>query len=118
MGVALSTVHWHGMLQTGTSFMDGPPGTNQCPINTVTPAGTLFDTYPTGSVTELNYRFTPEMAGTFWYHGHINEQTNDGLFGPFIIEDTPVITAAYAANGVTYTDETTLMLGDFLQRCS
>jgi len=27
-----ATVHWHGMLQNGTPWMDGVPGGSQCPI--------------------------------------------------------------------------------------
>jgi L-ascorbate oxidase len=27
------TIHWHGMLQRGTPFMDGTATITQCPIN-------------------------------------------------------------------------------------
>ena len=31
------------------------------------------------------YRFKPQQAGTFYYHGHYREQLTDGLFGPMIV---------------------------------
>ncbi|KAJ7676553.1 bilirubin oxidase [Mycena polygramma] len=29
-----TSIHWHGLFQQGTNFMDGPVGVNQCPITT------------------------------------------------------------------------------------
>ena len=50
-------------------------------------------------VNSLLYRFTPERAGTFWYHGHWHEQYPDGLIGPIIVtsaEDTAAAAAGHA----------------------
>jgi iron transport multicopper oxidase len=32
LGNETTSVHWHGMFQNGTSYMDGPPMVNQCEI--------------------------------------------------------------------------------------
>lgn len=48
-----TTVHWHGLFQNGTNWMDGTSGITQCPI----PAGSSF-----------LYNFTVEnQFGTYWY---------------------------------------------------
>ena len=107
----MTTMHWHGMHQVGTSFFDGPPGYNQCLINSINASGKLL--MNTNNVTKLSYLFKPHAAGTFWYHGHYKGQTSDGIFGPIIVEDSPSITQAYAKYGMTYTAETTLIIGDF-----
>jgi FtsP/CotA-like multicopper oxidase with cupredoxin domain len=44
------------------------------------------------------YEFTPDRAGTFWYHGHYHEQYADGLIGALII--TAPYDSAAAAAGV------------------
>jgi len=65
-----TVVHWHGMSQRGTPESDGVPGVTQLPIDP-------GDSYL--------YSFTPETAGTFWYHSHWDVQRVDGLYGPLII---------------------------------
>lgn len=32
LGNETTSVHWHGLYQNGTNYMDGPPGVVQCPI--------------------------------------------------------------------------------------
>lgn len=32
LGNETTSVHWHGLYQNGTNYMDGPPGIVQCPI--------------------------------------------------------------------------------------
>ncbi|RFU26799.1 hypothetical protein B7463_g9537, partial [Scytalidium lignicola] len=66
-GVAL---HWHGLLQKTSQWMDGVPGIQQCPIP------------PGGSFT---YTFSADLYGTSWYHSHYSAQYADGIFGPMII---------------------------------
>ena len=61
-----TSIHWHGMRQTGTQEMDGPTGVTQCGIK------------PGQNVT---YRFTPTDAGTYWWHAHYGAQYVDGLRG-------------------------------------
>ena len=49
-----TTIHWHGMFQNGTNWMDGTSGITQCPI----PAGQSF-----------LYNFSVQnQFGTYWYH--------------------------------------------------
>ncbi|PFH45432.1 multicopper oxidase [Amanita thiersii Skay4041] len=68
-----TSVHWHGILQHGSNWADGPVGVNQCPIS----PGHNFE-----------YRFTvPDQAGTFWYHSHYSTQYCDGLRGPMVVYD-------------------------------
>ena len=66
-----TTLHWHGLYQNGTNWMDGVSGITQCPI----PPGRNF-----------LYNYTVEnQFGTFWYHSHTSTQYMDGLVGPFIV---------------------------------
>ncbi|KAJ7142656.1 laccase [Mycena epipterygia] len=68
-----TSIHWHGLFQKGTNFMDGPAFVNQCPIT----AGHSF-----------LYDFAvPDQAGTFWYHSHLSTQYCDGLRGPLVVYD-------------------------------
>ena len=110
LGDAMSVVHWHGMQQKNTQYEDGPPGITQCLVNSKDSTGKYVS--PTSKLTSLNYRFLPQNPGTYFYHGHHDSQIVDGLFGPLIVDDTPAITAAYKANGVTYQNEITLSLYD------
>jgi FtsP/CotA-like multicopper oxidase with cupredoxin domain len=65
-----TSVHWHGMLQKETPWMDGVPSISQCPIA----PGSSFE-----------YRFRADIYGTSWYHSHYSAQYLDGAFGPLII---------------------------------
>ncbi|PSR97512.1 multicopper oxidase-domain-containing protein [Coniella lustricola] len=66
-----TSIHWHGLFQNGTAFMDGTVGVTQCPIA----PGQSF-----------RYEFKVKgQAGTYFYHGHQAAQGLDGLIGPFII---------------------------------
>lgn len=49
------TMHWHGIRQTKTPWMDGVPMVTQCPIH----QGSTF-----------RYSFPAEDPGSFWYHSH------------------------------------------------
>ncbi|KAJ3549143.1 hypothetical protein NM208_g655 [Fusarium decemcellulare] len=68
-----TTIHWHGIDQRNTSWMDGVHGVSQCGI----PPGETF-----------TYEFTlVDQRGSFWYHAHLSVQYTDGLYGPLIIHD-------------------------------
>ncbi|KAF5354960.1 hypothetical protein D9756_005793 [Leucocoprinus leucothites] len=67
-----TSVHWHGILQKGTSPMDGVAGVTQCPIA------------PNNS---FEYVFNADVAGTYWYHSHFGTQYCDGLRGALIVYD-------------------------------
>lgn len=64
------SIHWHGMEQRGTNYMDGVPGFTQCPIR------------PGASFT---YRFTASSSGTYFYHSHYGNTMSDGLYGGLVI---------------------------------
>jgi FtsP/CotA-like multicopper oxidase with cupredoxin domain len=53
-----TTIHWHGVFQTGTPYMDGVPMVTQCPIN----EGQTF-----------RYDFVAKNAGTHLWHSHDGE---------------------------------------------
>ncbi|KAF9965752.1 hypothetical protein BGZ70_004170, partial [Mortierella alpina] len=66
-----TAIHWHGMFQNGTNWMDGTMGVTQCAI----PPGQSF-----------TYNFTvPNQWGTYWWHAHAASQYIDGIVGPLII---------------------------------
>ncbi|KAG8702309.1 laccase, multicopper oxidase, benzenediol:oxygen oxidorectuctase, partial [Ceratobasidium sp. 423] len=66
-----TSVHWHGIFQEGTQWMDGPAGITQCPI----PSGGSF-----------TYKFTINgQYGTYWWHAHAGSQLSDGVHGALII---------------------------------
>ncbi|KAH3694262.1 hypothetical protein DPMN_081702 [Dreissena polymorpha] len=67
-----TTIHWHGLPQVGTPWMDGVPYVTQCPI------------LPGQSFT---YLFKAESKGTYWWHSHVGTQRTNGLFGAFIIKE-------------------------------
>lgn len=65
-----TTIHWHGMHQRNSPYMDGVPHVSQCPI----PAGQTF-----------RYNFNAENAGTHFWHSHLGMQRGDGVFGALIV---------------------------------
>ncbi|RMZ68321.1 Conidial Pigment Biosynthesis brown1 [Pyrenophora seminiperda CCB06] len=67
-----TSLHFHGIWQTGTQVYDGPSGVTQCPIQ------------PGSSFT---YTFIANPAGTHWYHSHEKGQYPDGLRGKMIVHD-------------------------------
>lgn len=64
------TIHWHGMYQHGTVWMDGVSQITQCGI------------LPGQNFT---YRFIAEPAGTLSWHAHHGLERPDGLFGSLIV---------------------------------
>ncbi|ODV92325.1 hypothetical protein CANCADRAFT_42935 [Tortispora caseinolytica NRRL Y-17796] len=73
LGNETSSIHFHGLFQTGSNTMDGPPGLTQCPI---APGQTML------------YNFTvPDQSGTYWWHSHTEGQYPDGIRAALIIND-------------------------------
>lgn len=68
----MTTVHWHGIRVPHA--MDGVAWVSQFPMN----PGESYE-----------YAFTPQDAGTYWYHPHCNtfEQISRGLNGILIVEE-------------------------------
>ncbi|KIH89512.1 ferrooxidoreductase Fet3 [Sporothrix brasiliensis 5110] len=72
LGNETTGLHFHGIDQVQTPWMDGPSGVTQCPV-------------PPGS--SVTYTFVANAPGTYWYHSHNMGQYPDGLRGPFIVHD-------------------------------
>ena len=66
------SIHWHGMHQHNTPWMDGVAGISHCPI------------IPGASFT---YIFKSNPSGTFWYHSHSGAQRTEGMFGALIVKE-------------------------------
>lgn len=67
-----TSIHWHGMHQRESPWMDGVPFITQCPI----PPHTTF-----------RYSFIADHEGTHWWHSHIGMQRTDGAFGALIVRE-------------------------------
>ena len=78
-----TSIHWHGMHQRGTPWMDGVGFISQCPIQ----AGTSF-----------RYIFKAAPSGTFWYHSHSGAQRSDGLFGALIVKEDKIKIPSFLHN--------------------
>lgn len=65
-----TTIHWHGINQRQTPWMDGVVGVSQCGI----PPRQNF-----------TYEFrVPDQRGTFWWHAHSSVQYSDGAYGAIV----------------------------------
>lgn len=65
-----TTIHWHGINQRGSTWMDGVAGISQCGI----PPGRSF-----------TYEFrVQDQRGTFWWHAHSSVQYSDGAYGAIV----------------------------------
>ncbi|KAH9963968.1 laccase [Lactifluus volemus] len=68
-----TSIHWHGLFQRHTNYVDGPSFVTQCPL------------IPDES---FLYGFQAlDQSGTYWYHSHFRNQYCDGLRGALIIDD-------------------------------
>jgi len=65
-----TSIHWHGLYQRESPWMDGVPMVTQCPI----PA-----------MTTHQYQFKAEPAGTHWWHAHAGFHRGDGAAGPLVV---------------------------------
>ncbi|XP_046671600.1 laccase-6-like [Homalodisca vitripennis] len=70
MDKELLTIHWHGVHQVGSPFMDGGPYVTQCPL---TPGDSF------------RYQFLASPHGTHMWHGHVGYHDSSGLFGPLVV---------------------------------
>ncbi|KAJ0386888.1 hypothetical protein COL922a_003364 [Colletotrichum nupharicola] len=61
-----TSIHWHGIRQLNTNWMDGVSGVTECPI----PPGETF-----------TYEWRAQQYGVSWYHSHFSLQYADGLVG-------------------------------------
>ena len=66
------SIHWHGMHQIGTPWMDGVGQVSHCQI---------------GPSENFTYIYTASPSGTFWYHSHSVAQRMDGFFGALVVKE-------------------------------
>lgn len=64
------SIHWHGIHQRGTPYMDGPSGVTQCALGTLQTQEYVFEAYP---------------PGTHYWHAHGSLHLADGLSGPIVV---------------------------------
>lgn len=67
-------MHWHGINQQFSEWMDGVPGISMCPV-------------APGSSFTHTFRATP--YGSSFYHSHYSSQYAGGLWGPLVIHGPP-----------------------------
>ena len=68
-----TSVHWHGMHQNSTPWMDGVGHITQCSI---------------GTYSSFHYIFKAIPSGTMWYHSHVGTQRTEGLFGSLVVRES------------------------------
>ena len=71
-----TTVHWHGIWQKETPWMDGVPGVSEVHVG---PGDTFV----------YNVNTVVGEHGTYWYHSHFGLQYADGLYGSLILRHRP-----------------------------
>ena len=100
----VSSIHWHGIEQRNTPWMDGVGEITQCGIR----AASIF-----------TYAFIATKPGTFWYHSHTGTQRADGLFGALVIrENNATVARVVEELGISYEDypeRHTLVLSDWFR---
>lgn len=64
------SIHWHGLFQVKTPWMDGVPGVTNCPIL---------------EKSTFRYSFCASEYGTLFGHSHDGTQLTDGLSAPLIV---------------------------------
>ncbi|KAI9743499.1 MAG: hypothetical protein M1818_002812 [Claussenomyces sp. TS43310] len=90
-----TSIHFHGLYQNGTNWMDGTPGITQCPI---APKG------------KFRYEFKVDgQSGTYYYHGHQSAQLADGLLGPVVIHSRD----ENRLQAIPYTTDRVIMVQDY-----
>lgn len=91
-----TSLHWHGIKQTGTPWSDGVPGVSQCPI------------VPGGQFT-YSFKLNDE-PGTLYWHSHSGFQKSS-MFGLIVIEGDE---GQISATG----GDVSMMLGDWYHESS
>ncbi|KAK3730124.1 hypothetical protein RRG08_030555 [Elysia crispata] len=97
-----TTIHWHGVTQKGTPYMDGTSMITQCPIT---------------KWSKMKYSFIAAEAGTQFWHSHAALQRSDGLFGSLVIRQ-PKGRDPHNALYDMDLPEHTIMLNDWSRRPS
>ncbi|KAI6091279.1 putative multicopper oxidase [Hypoxylon rubiginosum] len=90
-----TAIHWHGIFQNGSNWMDGAAGVTQCPI-------------APGSSYRYKFNVTGQ-AGTYFYHGHQGVQALGGLVGPLVIHSRDEATG----QPLPYSSDRVILLQDW-----
>ncbi|XP_075969820.1 uncharacterized protein LOC142972506 [Anticarsia gemmatalis] len=90
------SMHWHGVDQKGTPYMDGVPMITQCPIA----YGQTF-----------KYAFVASSPGTFFYHADSVSHHSDGVYGPLIINQPQPLEPHSSLYDYDRSAENTLTIG-------
>lgn len=69
-----AAIHWHGIFQTNTPYMDGGWAITQCAIDPL--------------VGSMTYKFTASPPGTALYYGSIGHLKETGIAGAIIVRGT------------------------------
>ncbi|XP_033122704.1 laccase-1-like isoform X2 [Anneissia japonica] len=64
------SIHWHGIHQVNTNWMDGVSMVTQCPI---------------ARASSFVYKFKADPPGTHWWHSHTGLHRGDGMYGSLIV---------------------------------
>ncbi|KAJ8725800.1 hypothetical protein PYW08_003983 [Mythimna loreyi] len=89
-------IHWHGVEQKGTPYMDGVPMVTQCPIA----YGQTF-----------KYAFVATTSGTFFYHADSVSHQSDGVYGSLIINQPHPLEPHSSLYDYDRSGENTLTIG-------
>ncbi|KAF7539416.1 hypothetical protein G7054_g2196 [Neopestalotiopsis clavispora] len=89
-----TAIHWHGLFQNGTAWMDGTSGVTQCPIVPGKSFQYKFTVHGQAGTCKYSMQSSVkdleclELIRVFlldFYHGHQGVQTLDGIIGPLVI---------------------------------
>ena len=83
------SIHWHGMHQADTPWMDGVGQITQCQI---------------GPSSSFSYIYKASPSGTFWYHSHSGAQRTDGFFGALIVRERGDLSMVKQLLGIDFED--------------
>ncbi|CAH2073524.1 unnamed protein product, partial [Iphiclides podalirius] len=90
------TLHWHGIDQKGTPYMDGVPMVTQCPIG----FGSIFQ-----------YAFVASSPGTLFYHADSVNHHSDGVYGSLIVDQPQPLEPHASLYDFDKSKENTLTIG-------
>ncbi|CAH0721837.1 unnamed protein product, partial [Brenthis ino] len=90
------TMHWHGIEQKGTPYMDGVPMVTQCPIS----YGSTYE-----------YAFIASSPGTFFYHADSVIHQSDGVYGTLVVDQPQPIEPHASLYDYDRKDEHTMIIG-------
>ncbi|KAF8753828.1 multicopper oxidase family [Rhizoctonia solani] len=86
-----TTIHWHGLFQSGTAGEDGPAfGEFDLPLVQTDIPNLPFSVTqcPISQFNSYTYEIPlHDQTGTFWYHSHLSSQYVDGLRGALVVYD-------------------------------